>query len=295
VSAAPLGWGLVAATSVLTGGALCRSVGAHRLRARVRSRIDAGSPAKAAPGAAPAVLTRLLHDAAVPIDARRVLTFAPVVVVGSVIVGTLLGGPAVGTVAATTTVLGPLGVLWACRHRRSVLADRALPAHLDAVARALRGGASLRLAVIDAAGSVRGSALGDRAELLAHRLTAGSPFEQAVAEFGRGSPLRALVAQALGLASAVGGAPAAVVDGVADTVRERAELAAEARALAAQAQASAVVVALAPVGFSVLAAATDPRVGGFLSTPVGVSCLLAGLLLDAAGAWWMHRQIRGVA
>lgn len=284
---------LAGALVVLAAAALRRALVLDR-RAQVRSRIRAGSGSVRRMPAVPAHLGRLLHDAAVPVEPRRVVPAAAVAVTGSVVLGGLVGGVATGAVAGSVTVAGPLVALWACRHRRSILADRALPTHLDAVSRALRGGASLRIAVVDAAASVQGTALADRAEDLARRLAAGEPFEAALTVFGAASALRRLVAQALGLAAALGGAPAAVVDGVADTVRERAEIAAEARALAAQARASAVVVALAPVAFALLAAATDPRVGAFLSTPAGAVCLTAGVALDAAGAWWMSRLTRGV-
>jgi tight adherence protein B len=284
-----LAGGLVLAGSVAFGRGLTLD-----RRARALARLSRDETSSRGAPAVPGRLARLLHDAAVPMEPRQVMMVAPALLVGSAFLGGLVGGVSAAVTGAVVSVAGPLAGLWACRHRRSILADRVLPVHLDAVSRALRGGASLRMAVIDAAGSVHGTALAERAEDLARRLAAGEPFEVALGGFGTASPLRRLVAQALGLAATLGGAPAAVVDGVADTVRERAEIAAEARALAAQARASAVVVALAPLAFALLAAMTDPRVGAFFSTPPGAMCLAAGLALDAVGAWWMGRLTRGL-
>jgi tight adherence protein B len=99
-----------------------------------------------------------------------------------------------------------------------------------------------------------------------------------------------LAVAALAMAADAGGASAAAVDGVAATLRANVTTAAEVRALASQARYSAMVIALAPLAFAVLAAGTDSDSLDFmLRTPLGVACLTAGLGLDAVGAWWMHR------
>ena len=102
-----------------------------------------------------------------------------------------------------------------------------------------------------------------------------------------------LAATALVLATVVGSTPARAVDGVAATLRERLDLAAERRALAVQARTSALVLSVAPVGFAALLVVGDTAAAGFLlGTPAGWSCLGLGLALDAAGAWWMTRLSR---
>jgi Flp pilus assembly protein TadB len=46
---------------------------------------------------------------------------------------------------------------------------------------------------------------------------------------------------------------------------------------------------------TVLGALADPAVAGdLLGTPVGLTCLLMAVVLDATGAWWMHRIVRVV-
>lgn len=80
------------------------------------------------------------------------------------------------------------------------------------------------------------------------------------------------------------------IDGVAASLRANLAVAAEVRALSSQARYSAMVIALAPLAFGVVAASADGRTADFLlRTRVGVACLAAGVALDVIGAWWMHR------
>ena len=109
----------------------------------------------------------------------------------------------------------------------------------------------------------------------------------------RPSPGVRLAVAALCLGIDTGGAQARAVDGVAATMRERLAVEAEARALSSQARMSALVIGLAPLGFGVFAAATDPRTSDFLlRTPGGLILLGAGLALDGAGWLWMQRLCR---
>jgi tight adherence protein B len=80
---------------------------------------------------------------------------------------------------------------------------------------------------------------------------------------------------------------------VAETLRGRLAVAAEVRALSSQARLSGLVIALAPLVFSGLAAATDARTAEFLfRTPLGLGCLVLGIGLDAVAAAWMVRLCR---
>ena len=80
---------------------------------------------------------------------------------------------------------------------------------------------------------------------------------------------------------------------MAATLRDNLAITAEVRAQAAQAQASALVIGLAPIGFTALACVADHRTATFLfETPAGLACLVVGLALDAAGAIWMSRITR---
>jgi tight adherence protein B len=166
-----------------------------------------------------------------------------------------------------------------------------LPDRLEAVARALRGGASLRSAVVDTAPSGPDPLAG-----LARRVAAGYSVRDAVAawpEAHRDSAAR-LAAAGLLAAGVVGGPQARIVDAAALALRERAAEAAERRAQAAQARASAAGLVALPVvigGWSIL---TDGRVAAFLlTTPIGLACAGAGAALILLGAIWIGRLVRG--
>ena len=112
----------------------------------------------------------------------------------------------------------------------------------------------------------------------------------------RDKPSVRLTVGALVLATQTGGPPARVIEDVASAIRSRQQVAREAHALAAQARLSALVVGVAPLGFMVITCLTDPRNAHVLfGTPVGITCVVAGLGLDALGAMWMHRMSKSVA
>lgn len=206
----------------------------------------------------------------------------------------VLAGRPVLAILAVLAAAGSVGALHLARERRAGRLEAELPALLEAVARALRSGAVLPVALRETASgdsaaaeelravladADRGLGLADALDRWAHR---------------RPRPAVRLVVGALTVALAAGGSPARGVDGVAATLRERAEVEREARSLATQARASAVVVTLAPLGFGAFGALGDGAAAAFLlGSPAGGACLVAGLSLDAVGAVWMHRIARG--
>jgi tight adherence protein B len=173
--------------------------------------------------------------------------------------------------------------------------DRALPELLGGVARELRSGASLTAALVVAADGIDPSVDPSCSEL-ARTLRRGGDLDSALdvwSSRGPGSG-RQLAATALALAARTGGASALVVDGVADTLRDRLAIAREVAALSSQARASAALLVGAPVLVAVLAAAADQRIASFLlGSPVGWACILAGVVLDLVGAAWMRAIVAG--
>lgn len=133
------------------------------------------------------------------------------------------------------------------------------------------------------------------ADALVRRVAAGTSLASVLDGWVDDGGGRALVADALAIATSTGGSQAAALEAVGRTLAERRALEREIRALASQAVASAVVVVAAPVGFAVLVAAVDGRVRHLLTgTALGVACIVLGLALDAFGGWWMVRLVRRV-
>lgn len=265
-----------------------------------RRRIGALSPAAPAPTVTP-THELLLRRLGVPTDPSARLRLAVSGAFG-VLVLLVVGGPTVTTLAGAAAGLAFAGWRRGARARHVLADERELPLLLERVARHLRAGGSLSQAFVAAtpppppsdgrgAGGLAQAwrAVADRSSSVGMVPALDEWADQAR---GASTPSVALAVAALAVAAATGGSPARAVDGVASTLRSRLAVAEEVRALSSQARASAMVIAVSPVGFGVLAAATDDRTAAFLATPAGVALAATGLALDAAGAWWMARLCR---
>lgn len=190
-------------------------------------------------------------------------------------------------------------IRWASlvRRRAERHADRVLPDLLERVARALRGGASLPVALADAQPAAPAALAAEWRSLVAEAADVG--VVEAAARWRARRPSSrsiTLTAAALAVASDVGGPQARALDSVAATLRQRLALQAEVRALGAQARASAAVVALAPAAFAVIASGLEPAYLSFLlGTSSGLVMLVCGLGLEAAGLAWMAKISRVAA
>ena len=208
----------------------------------------------------------------------------------------VVGGPLPAFLVLAAAALVPVLALRARRGHGPARMEAALPVALEAMARALRSGASMRQAVEEAATATPGP-LAAELRLVSAQAARGAPLVEALQAMGERQPLPGvrLAVAALCLGVETGGAQARAVDGVASTLRDRLGVAAEVRALSAQARLSAVIIGLAPVGFGAFAAATDPRTATFVfHTVPGLLLLAVGLALDGLGWLWMRRLSRVV-
>lgn len=242
----------------------------------------------------PAPVERALRAAAIdaPPAVAWSLWVAAVVAVPSVLV--VAGGVALAIVGAVALLAAPAAVLVTWRFRAAWRFEAALPEVLESIARALRSGASL-LQALDEVAATAPTEAGCQFGGVAERARAGSSLVEALEEVAARRPLPGvrLAVAALALGVETGGAQARAIDGVAATLRDRLNVAAEVQALSSQARASAVVIALAPLGFGAFAVAADRRTGEFLlNSGLGIAFLVAGLVLDAAGWLWMQRVSR---
>lgn len=187
------------------------------------------------------------------------------------------------------------GVRRALDERRQRTVDRQVPERLDRIVRRLRSGSSLTAAIIGAGTGVGTRPSDDVLGGLVDELVVGRPLVPSVARWGAGArrqPNRRLAAVALELTAESGGASATVLDGVTETLRDRVALEREVVALSSQSRASAVLLVVAPVVFTMLVGAVEPRLWSTLwGSAVGRVCVVAGLGLDVLGAVWMARLI----
>jgi len=239
----------------------------------------------------PAWFAGVLADADLRLDAGVVWPAVVAVPVGVGGLTTASVGPGAGVAVFVVLVGVPVLVVAGRRGRWARRVDDALPDVLDAIARSVRTGASLPQAVGEVATAVPGR-LGDDLRRLVATSASGVPFAASLDDWAQRSPTTGvrLASSALALAAESGGRASEAVDGVAATLRAELALAGEVRAQSSQARMSALVIALAPVAFGVLAAGTDDRTATFLlRTPIGSACLVAGITLDLVAAWWMQR------
>jgi len=290
---------LVGLAVVLTGAA---AQAAHRLsrRGTVVGRFPAETEAPVEGRAAgrlrlaepPPRVAVALAEADLPGRASVTWTAWLTVMALGPLVAASVGGPGLGGVAVLGLLFGPVLVIRTRRGRADARLEQALPGALEAVARSLRSGASLRQAVEEAgAAAGTGRVLSVELSRAAAEAAQGASLVHALEAVGARRPLPGvrLGVAALCLGAETGGAQARAVDAVAATVRERLAVTAELRALSSQARISALVIGLAPLGFGAFAAATDPRTSQFLlHTTGGLVLLVAGLMLDAVGWLWMQ-------
>ncbi len=175
-----------------------------------------------------------------------------------------------------------------------MLAD--LPDVIEVVARSLRSGHNLHGALGDAIGA--GSPAGASLTAALQRIESGATLSEALRGWAAeiDHPDARLLCSVLELGNLTGAALAATLDRTAATLRERAELDREIAALTSQTRASALLLTLAPLGFLAVLVALDRSTAAVLvTTAPGAACLAGGLLLDAAGFWWMQRIVTGVS
>jgi tight adherence protein B len=276
------------------------AAGASRAQ-RVRRRIDGGAATATSTASArtrlpspPSWLGGWLERAGVDADPSVVWSGW----VGLVGFGTLLAllaaSPAAAVLTAVVLVVAPVIVLRSRRGQGDLRVERAMPAALEAMARSLRSGTSIRHALGEAATATQGP-LGRELDEVTRQVEYGATVVAALESLAvrRALPSVRLAVVALCLGVETGGAQARAVDGVAATLRDRLAVASEVRALSSQARMSALVIGLAPLAFGGFAIATDPRTGHLLfHTPLGLVLLAVGLALDGLGWLWMNRLTR---
>ena len=211
------------------------------------------------------------------------------------VIGERLAGP-VGALAGAASVPAGIGAL---RRRRAAVraieAERQLHEAVLAMAAAVRAGMSIRLAVAEARRDAEDPLAGEL-EGASRALDVGRPLDEVLEQLGdrMGVADARLVAGALRVHRRTGGDLPALLDEVAEVVRQRSEDRRQAASLTAQARASGAVLAALPVVFvALLSGAGGGGLGDFYRTPLGMLLLLAAGCCQALGFLWMRRIVRG--
>ena len=209
-----------------------------------------------------------------------------------------LVGWAVARVSGVVVAVVVAAVVRVFRRRRAVavtpvvLEERFADA-VGALAAAVRSGASLtqaiRYAATEAAPPVRDDLSG-----IVEQLDTGIALDQALRSWSATRPHAnvELVVGALELHRRSGGDLPAVLDQVVAAIRDRVSISREVRSLTAQARMSAWILGLLPVGFFAFLWLTSRRdIEGAMSTPIGIACIIGGLLLELGAFVWIRKLL----
>jgi len=187
------------------------------------------------------------------------------------------------------------GVIRELRRRRAssvtpVVIEERFADAIGALAAAVRSGASLTQAIRYAASEAVPPVRDDLVHIV-EQLDTGIALDDALRSWAtdRSTANVDLVVGALEVHRRSGGELPAVLDQVAGAIRDRVSIAREVRSLTAQARMSAWILGLLPIGFFAFLWLTSRRdIEGALSTPVGIACVVGGLLLELGAFVWIR-------
>jgi len=175
------------------------------------------------------------------------------------------------------------------RRRTSARIEPAvLAAWCDALARAVRGGATLRHALCSVPSP---ACVESRLAPALLALERGASVTAALSNLDARSPDLDLVLVVVRACAEHGGAAAEPIDRAAAALRQRAALAGERRTNSAQARMSALVMTSLPAAMLALLALTSRSVRSAATEPPGLIAIALGMTLNVLGWTWMRRLI----
>jgi len=220
----------------------------------------------------------------------------PLIIVGFGVLGGSLGALQTGSVVwgLPSALLGaclPVGYLLFRRHRRLKLFEQQFPDSLDMMARAIRAGNAMGLA-LQLVGEEMPDPSGAEFARVAEEVRLGVDLSEALGRLGGRIPTEDLrfFCTAVRIQRGSGGNLAELLDRLSELIRERFKVLSHARALSAQHKWSAIIVGLFPFFFAVILQVLQP--GYFdplLKDPLGPFMITTGVILEAIGFFWIWR------
>jgi len=245
------------------------------------------------PAQLPPSVRTTLHDAAVTEDHLLGLVVWWAATPVMTLIGAVLLGPWTVLLGALMAAL-PFVLVAARSGRRVQLVVDQLPETIDMIGRSLRSGASLHQSFIEVAGSAAPE-IGHELRTMLSEIERGQPTSRALRSWAGRMPRSEVrvAAAALALASEHEGGAVQALDGVSQTLRDRAALVGEIRALISQAVSSMRAMLLLPFGFLAIDGLGDKQVLSYLvNERIGRFCLVGGMILNVIGAGWMHLIVK---
>lgn len=210
------------------------------------------------------------------------------------VVGFLLGGPIVGVVLGALAVAGfRFGLKMLADRRRNRFAAQ-LPDTLQLLSGALRAGYGI-LQAMDAVAREAEAPTGDEFSRIVVETRLGrNPSEalHALAARMENDDFEWVV-QAMDIQREVGGDLTEVLDTVADTIRQRAQLRRQVKALSAEGRLSAYILFALPIGMLGIMKLINPEYTNELTgSGAGIAMLLAAGVLMLLGGLWLRKIVR---
>ncbi|RCK69297.1 type II secretion system protein F [Desertihabitans brevis] len=219
---------------------------------------------------------------------------AVLIVVGMVVAlaaGSALAGPLLGLALAVAVPLVTKAVLGILAGRRQKAFADQLEDSLQLMAGSLRAGHSM-LQALDSVSREAEHPTSEEFARIINENRVGRELGAALEDTARrmGSEDFDWVTQAIAINREVGGNLAEVLDQVAGTIRERAQIRRQVRALSAEGRLSAYVLMALPVCIvAFLSVASPGYLAGFTSNVLGYAMIAVSVVLMGVGALWLRK------
>jgi tight adherence protein B len=208
----------------------------------------------------------------------------------------MLGGFGLGL----TLLLSILIATWPSIHLYKVIEQRhkkfeeQLPDALDYIARALRAGYSLTMAIHSAAEELE-EPVGYELKVTSDQINFGLPFNEALNNLSlrvNSADLNFFVI-ALNIQRDTGGNLTELLANLAKIIRERIKLSGKVRILSSEGRFSALILFLFPFIMAFILNLVNPKYMSMLwTTPVGNNMVLVGIVIMLLGGFWTSRIVK---
>ncbi len=208
--------------------------------------------------------------------------------------GSLVAGPLAGLVAAAAVALLAWGWVHYRADRRQAAFAAQLSGTLQLLAGSLRAGFGLLQAIVVVSEEAR-SPTADEFHRVKLEVQLGKDLDEALEAMAQrvGGEDMLWVVEGIQIHREVGGDLSEIIDGVAETIRERDRLRRQVKALSAEGRFSAVVLVVLPVGMAGFLSVANPGYLGELTASQGGRTAIAiGAGLLVGGIFWMRRLVR---
>ena len=213
--------------------------------------------------------------------------------VGGVIGAAILGNPLLAGAAGFACGAAPTMALRVSLKRRTEKMREQLPDVLTIMASSLRAGHSFMQALDTVAREIPAPAAGEFQRVVSE-IRLGRPTDDALEALSErvGSGDFKWAVLAVNIQREVGGNLAEILDNVADTLRERAQMRRQIRVLTAEGRLSAWVLTLLPLAIAGYMFVVNPEYIGLLfTTKLGLIMLVGAIILLIAGVLWMRKIV----